>query len=320
LAKYNLIMSAPQLLPVPAGTTRPRVSIVMPTYNRADYLRESAKMILAQSLSDLELIISDDHSTDHTTDVVAELIDLDQRVHYHRPDGKGGINRVLNEGISISKGYYIQICHDHDIYFPQLTEKLANVLDKHPTIVFAHPGLQGCDYLGNPKPKEYFVCGYPEISRGIPWKKKMLARLACPVTGLSMIRRSALEQIGLFDPEFGASSDIDMWMRLCEIGDVGYVNELLLYVRGRDQTSSYAGINWDLIDQVIRTHRKHLPRVYRRLPFMYWKSRRDIEIEMTLVFNYLNSHRHHWRRDIENGRQYLRVHGGIFSKGITYLL
>jgi glycosyltransferase involved in cell wall biosynthesis len=318
--KFNLIMSAPHLLPVSTGTTRPHVSVVMPTYNRANYLRESAQMILAQSLHDLELIISDDHSIDHTKDVVTELVKADSRVRYHRPVEKGGINRVLNEGIGLSKGYYIQICHDHDIYFPRLTEKLANVLDNHPTIVFAHSGLQECDYLGNPIPHEIFVCGYPEITKGLPWKKRMLAQLASPVTGLNMIRRSAFEKIGLFDPEFGVSSDIDMWMRLCEIGDVGYVNELLLYVRGRDPTGPLTGINWELVDQVIRTHRKHLPRVYQGWSYIYWKSRREIEIEITLVINYLNSHRHHWQKDIENGRQYLRAHGGIFSKGITYLL
>lgn len=292
----------------------------MSTYNRAEFLRQSAGMILDQTLRDFELIISDDHSTDDTPEVVRQLAISDARVHYHRPEEKGGINQVLNEAIALSCGQYIQICHDHDIYLSQLLEKLADVLDRHPSTVFVHPGRQGCDYLGNPIPDAYWVCGYPEVSNGLIWKKIMLTRLASPMIGLSMIRRSALEQLGLFDPDFGASSDIDMWMRLCEIGDVGYVNELLIYLRGRDPNHPYARLNWDLIDQVIRTHRKHLPRVYQGLPYIYWKVRRELGIDMTLLVDYLNCFRHRWWEEVDKGRIYLRAHGGALSRTAAYLL
>lgn len=307
-------MTAPLLPPLPADGQRPLVSVVMAAYNRSEFLRSSAQMILDQSLRDLELIICDDHSTDSTPEVARELAVQDGRVKYLRPTQKGGITGVLNAGIERARGKYIQICHDHDIYLPTLTEKMADVMERNPSVVFVHPGRQGCDHLGNPLLEAYFVCGYPEVSDGKAWRRRMLSRLASPVTGLSMIRRSALESVGLFDPGFGACSDLDMWMRLCAIGDVGYVNELLLYVRGREPGHAYGGVNWEITDQVIRTHRKHLPLAYQGWLYVFWKSWRETEIDFSLLINYLNSIRHGWKDAVRNGNRYLLSDGGIFSK------
>jgi hypothetical protein len=135
-----------------------------------------------------------------------------------------------------------------------------------------------------------------------------------------MIRRSAMEQIGLFDPEFGACSDIDMWLRLCAIGDVGYVNELLLYVRGRDPGHPYGGVNWEIVDQVIRAHRKHLALTYHSTMYIYWKIRSEMEIDLSLLIDYLNSFRHKNWEDVKKGRTYLRGHGPFLARIAGWLL
>ncbi|MEZ4671531.1 MAG: glycosyltransferase family A protein [Anaerolineae bacterium] len=302
------------------GQNLPKVSVVMAAYNRAEFMRESAMMILNQTLQNIELIISDDHSTDSTPEVVDELAKSDARVRYHRPAVKGGINTVLNEGIGLTRGEYIQICHDHDIYLPTMLEKMSGIMDRHSTVAFVHPGRQGCDYLGNPLAQAYFVFDYPEVSEGDVWRRRMLRQHASLVTGLSMIRRAALEQVGLFDTEFGACSDIDMWLRLCAIGDVGYVRELLLMVRGREPGHPYGGINWEIVDQVIRAHRKHLPLTYHGLAYGYWKARREVGADMMLLMDFLNSFRHKRWKDVENGRTYLREHGVFLSRIAGWVL
>src|SRR5205823_248569 len=141
------------------------------------------EMMLGQTLSGLELIVADDHSTDGTEEYVWQMALQDRRVRYHKASVKGGINTALNSAISIARGDYIQICHDHDGYLPRLTEAMADVLDRNPNVVFVHPGRQGCDHLMNPLPQSRFVCGYPEVSPGADWLKRMLSRLASPVTG-----------------------------------------------------------------------------------------------------------------------------------------
>ena len=303
------------------GTARqmnPKVSIIMVTCNRLECLRGCIRMILGQTLSDLELIVADDHSSDGTEAYVRQL--QDPRVRYYKARVKGGINAALNGAIAIARGEYIQICHDHDGYLPRLTERMADVLDRNPGVAFVHPGRQGCDYLMNPLPGSLFVCGYPEVSKGADWRQLMLTRLASPVTGLSMIRKTALDKAGLFDPDFDACSDIDMWMRLCEVGDVGYVNELLLYVRGREPGHPYAGVNWRIFNEVIRIHRKHLKLFYSGPAYLYWRARREWEIDFSLAFSYLNSFRHKRKKDIDEGRWYLRQNGVLVSRLLAWLI
>jgi glycosyltransferase involved in cell wall biosynthesis len=310
-------MSPPSLPPVREAGPRPAVTVVMPTFNRAALLRQSAGMVLAQTLRDLELIIVDDHSTDATPAAAAALAGADSRVRYVRPAAKGGITHVVNEGIRHSRGHLVQICHDHDIYLPTLTERLAAVLGRHPRVAYAHPGRQGCDHEGTPLPRRAFVCGYPEVTPGAAWRRFMLSRLDSPVTGLSMIRRSALEAAGLFDPEFGAVSDVEMWLRLCGHGDVGYVNELLLYVRGRDPGHPYGGSAWELTAQVIRAHRRYLPAAYAggRLVAARW--RKDVAIDVALARDFLNSVRHRRWREVDEGRRYLDQYGGWLSRSLA---
>ena len=79
------------LTPPPA----PKVSVVMVTHNRLEHLRGCIQMMLDQTLSDLELIVADDHSADDTEYYVRELTRQDRRVRYHKAEAKG-INAALN--------------------------------------------------------------------------------------------------------------------------------------------------------------------------------------------------------------------------------
>jgi hypothetical protein len=111
-----------------------------------------------------------------------------------------------------------------------------------------------------------------------------------------------------------------MWMRLCAVGDVGYVNELLLYVRGREPGHPYGGVNWRILNQVIRIHRKHLKLSYSGAAYLYWRARREWEIDYSLAISYLNSFRHKRKKDIEEGRWYLRQNGVLMSRLLAWLI
>jgi len=314
----------------------PKVSVVMPTFNRADLLKETAQMILDQTLRDLELIIVDDQSTDHTEEVAESLVQCDKRVLYYKPERKGGVTLVLNKGIELSRGEYIQTCHDHDIYFPTMIEKMADILDRNPSILFVNPGRQACDHEGSPLPDRKpvrtmfsampfngmnpYLPNFPELIKGDVWLKFMLMQLACPVSGMSMIRGSALKEFGSFDPEYGACSDVDMWMRLSAVGDVGFKREVLMLQRGRGPGHPYGGvINWKIQDEVIRAHRKHLRQVYSGWRYVYWKFRREIEIDLSLLKSYfLCFRRGEWGK-LKEGRAYLRQEGVFFSRFTGWL-
>jgi len=312
-------MSIPQLAPRTSGGPYPRVSVVMPTYNRADLMRISVEMLLQQTLQDFELIIVDDQSTDHTAQVAAELAAADRRVTYHCLPEKGFVAGAMNAGIVLSRGDYIQICHDHDLYLPEMLARLADVLDRHPSVVYVHPGLQNCDFKGNRLRHDDRVAAYPEVSDGPRWLRMMLARHDSPVPALSMIRRTALEQMGLFDPAFGITTDVEMWMRLAAVGDVGYVNELLLLVRERDPDHPYSG-NWQIQHEILAAHRKHLRVAYRGVGYAYHRLLYAMQSDVRLLTIYLNGFRHRNWPMVRNGRVFLRQHGVFLSRAAAWIL
>src|SRR5438128_1953439 len=101
----------------------PLVSVVLTTFNRAAILPATLDCIVAQSLSNFELIVCDDASPDSTSDVVRSFMTRDQRIKYHRNDRNCGMPGNLNTGIRLAKGKYVANLHDGDLYDPTLLEK-----------------------------------------------------------------------------------------------------------------------------------------------------------------------------------------------------
>ena len=85
----------------------PKVSIIIPTYNRANLLPRAINSVLNQTFKDFELIIVDDGSTDNTRKVVKEFEEKDSRIKYIWQENFGGPAKPTNTGLKISKGKYI---------------------------------------------------------------------------------------------------------------------------------------------------------------------------------------------------------------------
>lgn len=132
------------------------VSVIIPTYNRAALLMRAAESVLAQTVSELELIIVDDGSSDHTPDIVSRL--NDPRVQYIRLDRNRGACYARNVGITHAKGAYIAFQDSDDVWAPTKLEKqLAYIVETGADIVFSafdrhqdgktqrFPGLGACD-------------------------------------------------------------------------------------------------------------------------------------------------------------------------------
>lgn len=107
------------------------VSIVLPIYNGAAYLRQAIDSLLAQSFSDFELIAIDDGSTDDSADVVGSY--SDPRIAFLRQDNKG-LAASLNRGIALARGRYVARQDQDDVSFPERLAKQVEFLDAHPDI------------------------------------------------------------------------------------------------------------------------------------------------------------------------------------------
>lgn len=122
-----------------ARTPPPRVSIGMPVYNGAHFLREVLESLLGQSYADFELIISDNASTDETAAICREFATCDPRISFYRQarnlGGAGNFNFVLAK----ARGTYFKWAASDDPVRPSLLQRLVDVLEREPGVVLAYP-------------------------------------------------------------------------------------------------------------------------------------------------------------------------------------
>lgn len=126
----------------------PRVSIGLPVYNGENYLREALNSLLAQTLEDFELIISDNASADATEDICREYAARDHRIRYIRqPRNMGAIPNqsfVFDQAV----GQYFKLAAHDDLYHPELLEACVDVLDSQPDVVLCHADMAYIDASG----------------------------------------------------------------------------------------------------------------------------------------------------------------------------
>ena len=129
----------------------PLVSIGLPVYNGEKYLEKSIDSILAQTFTDLELIICDNASTDRTSEICQKYAASDPRVRYfHNPTNVGGANNH-NLTFKHSRGKYFRWASHDDLVEPALIEKCVAVLESNPAIVLCHTDIVAIDEHGSVK-------------------------------------------------------------------------------------------------------------------------------------------------------------------------
>jgi glycosyltransferase involved in cell wall biosynthesis len=210
----------------------PRVSIVVPVFNGARYLRESLESILAQSYPSAEVLVMDDASTDDTPEIVASYGD---RIKYHRQSTNRGIYGNTNDGIALACGEYVAVYHGDDVYDPRIVEREVGFLEAHPQAgaVFCldifidadgheYGRLQIPPELGGGRPLDW-----PTVVNGLLTYKN--AFLTCPS---SMVRASVYREMnGYRDEVFRNTSDLDMWVRIARKYQIGVLEEHLFRYR-----------------------------------------------------------------------------------------
>jgi len=108
----------------------PKISVIIPTYNRAQVLSRAIQSVLKQTFNDFELIIVDDGSSDNTDEIVKEYIKKDNRIKYIKHDVNKGGNKARNTGINNSLGDYITFLDSDDEYLPNNLEERYKIRQK----------------------------------------------------------------------------------------------------------------------------------------------------------------------------------------------
>lgn len=184
------------------------VSIIMPTYNRANLLTETVKNILSQTYKDFELIIIDDCSTDKTLNIVRELAKEDSRIKYLRNEVNMKIVKTLNKGLHEAKGTYIARADDDDPWISKTKlEKQISFLETNKEYVLVGTGAIAIDE----RKKELFRYSQPKHDKKI----RSLMLINNPfIHGTVVFRKSILEKTGYYDENIKDAEDWDLWFRI----------------------------------------------------------------------------------------------------------
>lgn len=180
----------------------PQVSILMPVYNTAPYLREAMDSLLSQTFSDFELIVLNDCSPDNAE----EILDTynDPRIVRYRGEKNVGLSNVLNVGIELARGKYIARMDSDDISLSNRLQVQVDYLEAHPEIDLVSVGMQ----LFGAKEEVW-------IREQNPEKVKIEALFHSPVLHASSVwRKDSFEKDGLrFRQEMVPAEDYDLWTR-----------------------------------------------------------------------------------------------------------
>lgn len=199
--------------------SRPLVSIVIPTYNRADLLLQAIQSVLTQTYEYFELLIVDDHSTDQTPHIVKNI--TDSRVHYIRLNKNQGAPAARNIGLKKAKGELIAFLDSDDQWDSTKLKKQVQIFNRNPAIGLVYTGLK---ILNNERNIETIVV--PSKRGHIT--KYLLVQNCVGTTSSVLIKRDLLEDAGGFDLTFTSCQDWDLFIRLSLKTQFDYVREPLV--------------------------------------------------------------------------------------------
>lgn len=200
------------------------VTIIIPTYNRADLIGETLSSVFTQTYRDFEVIVVDDGSTDDTASVLQPLMEQDLIKYVYQ--NNQGESAARNRGIAEAKGQYIAFLDSDDLFEPTRLEMQLQYFRDHPDIGLVHSGFTKFDNssedLGYRDTSWFTGMIYPQIL--LYW-----TTLIPPSTVL--IPKKVFEVIGPFDKSLRIGPDLDMWRRIARKYPFGFINKSLTRIR-----------------------------------------------------------------------------------------
>lgn len=212
----------------------PKVSVIIPTHNRPHTLPRAMHSVLSQGYRDIELIVVDDaSSTPATADVVAGFAAADSRVRYLRRETGGGAAAARNTALELARGEFVAFQDDDDEWLPGKLEQQMALMDRlgRECHLVGGPLVR---YVAKVKSKIFAWPTAPDS----PWVdvgRFIVERTAYLQTAL--IRKSALQRIGAFNPEIAISEDYEMILRLIDHGRLATVSDFVTVVYEQAESS-----------------------------------------------------------------------------------
>lgn len=233
----------------------PKVSIILPTYNRAGLIMETIESIQNQTYSNWELIIIDDGSDDNTEEIVTQL--NDKRIHFHKAGRIGIVGKIKNIGIGMANGELIAFIDSDDLWAKTKLEKQISVLQQYPEAGFSLTG--GYNFKEPGKPLGFFY----KQNEGLRYDNIFIAFFKSEVSTTMpslMLRKECLQTAGIFK-ESKPFADVEFILNLARHFEAVILYEPLFYRRiheANDSDSNWIKRHYEGIEMIL-SYKKSLP-------------------------------------------------------------
>ena len=211
----------------------PRVTVLLTCYNHIAYIEAAVAGIRAQTYQDFEIVAIDDGSTDGTREWLSKQTDI--RTIFN--ESNLGTYETLNVGLRASSGEFVAVLNDDDVWLPEKLARQIELLDANPSVGLVHTGGYFIDGNGNRQAGNPLGFAFPrfktgDILLGLVYENKIIASAA-------LARRSCFEKVGEFNSQYFGSGDWEMWWRIAEAYEVGFVDDALTLYRVHGANASH---------------------------------------------------------------------------------
>ncbi len=207
----------------------PLVSVLIPSYNHADYIEAAIRSVWNQTYQNIELIVLDDGSEDSSPDLIRELEKMSPIPMSVIVKENAGLCATLNQGLEIARGKYVSILASDDKYLEDKTQIQVNFMEGNTNCVLCFGRVihlkEGGELEDDPiRPLSGNM--FEDLLFG-----NFIPAVSC------LARKSVFSKVGGFD-ENSAIEDWDMWLRIAEFHEIQYVDHFLSYYRRHDNNFS----------------------------------------------------------------------------------
>jgi len=211
----------------------PRVSILLTCYNHIRYLPACVEGIRKQTFRDYEIVAIDDGSNDGTREWLAEQPDI--RCIFNEENL--GTYETLNVGLRHTKSEFVAVLNDDDLWEPEKLARQISLMESNPKVGLVHTGGTFIDGEGQRQEGNPLGFAFPrfetgDVLLGLVYENKVIASAA-------LVRRECFESLGEFNREYFGSGDWEMWFRVAEKYDFGFVDEPLTHYRVHGANASH---------------------------------------------------------------------------------
>ena len=218
-----------------------KVTILLPAYNAALYLRDSLDSIMRQAFKDFDVLLIDDGSMDDTSKIAIEYSNIDRRIKYYKNEKNIGLIKTLNKGLSLAKGEYIVRMDADGLY------KQVKYMDSNPECFVCGGQME---YIG----------GLTGMAPILPQKYEDLLYLSlinCPLYHpTTIIRNSAIKQFGLkYNDSYKHAEDYKFWSDIIfsHPNSIANIKDVVLFYRiSNNQITAKYSDEQDLISKIVR--------------------------------------------------------------------